>query len=735
MRDIHSTVRTTEAIGDFFEFFELYLIGQGLREELLSFVANTVRVARGTEDVDKAIQYETTIREQRRDRQQGDTPEETTVLMIYEEPDGQPTSFSPEDAPEDLTIECYICGTLHAVERETHVECHICAKPVCVSCCQPIYQDECKNCQVAQFLQWRAQEATTIGQETGIEHGNELSQERGNAPQGVTGHNLEARLASLAMISSEMPTSQTDVAWAMRQRQADAYRNTSLGPPDLQHHDEWRPPYEHYQTYPNQLPAIFSHPYYNQTDATHLEAPMDPPIAPEAVSALTGIPLQIPVYANNRYVKEQTDLIHSTASHRNGDNARNPIPAYHPASSMNQTERIGIHIDDRDQRGFSTSNRMFLTDLESIHQTMQASMQRTYDRLPKGRGRGKEQHAVTRYDGTDTQCSICQHPFTRGEPVTRLKCNHLFHEQCWDGLLQASTSDDDCECPNCRGPPIAKAIFRFIGHERPTGPRGIGRNRRNDSSSERSYQSTASVPTTSVFMMQNEFLTAEQLAVYQNSWTTLTPEEFFSSSDAGKPASSDASDEQLATTVHLKASSKTKLPGGRSSLLVDLGSRINIIGKNTEKEFAEASTAHGLKPTYVQKPKRLLVNGVGSDSAFCDNEVIAPIAVKYEDRDAIKESYRANIAEGCGENLPAIYGSDSMIDKDAVIILRKGKQMIVFPGPGGYKIEWSPGSRLLPMIPAPSGHLVIPCDKFDDLDSVKGTSESITFWTDHLNME
>jgi len=236
-------------------------------------------------------------------------------------------------------------------------------------------------------------------------------------------------------------------------------------------------------------------------------------------------------------------------------------------------------------------------------------------------------------------------------------------------------------------------------------------------------------------MMQNEFLTAEQLAVYQNSWTTLTPEEFFSSSDAGKPASSDASDEQQATTVHLKASSKTKLPGGRSSLLVDLGSRINIIGKNTEKEFAEASTAHGLKPTYVQKPKRLLVNGVGSDSAFCDNEVIAPIAVKYEDRDAIKESYRANIAEGCGENLPAIYGSDSMIDKDAVIILRKGKQMIVFPGPGGYKIEWSPGSRLLPMIPAPSGHLVIPCDKFDDLDSVKGTSESITFWTDHLNME
>jgi hypothetical protein len=303
------------------------------------------------------------------------------------------------------------------------------------------------------------------------------------------------------------------------------------------------------------------------------------------------------------------------------------------------------------------------------------------------------------------------------------------------------TSDGDCECPNCRGPPIAKAIFRFVGYEKVNATRVGGR--RNGSESERSNRSNRSnsadeTQRETVLMMQNKFLTTEELDKYHRSWTTLTPEEFFSQQravSAGEPAPNDedVNDEQV--EIHLKANSQTKLEGGRNSLLCDLGSRINLIGKNTEREFSDVSKKYGHKPTYIQRKRRLHVNGVGTDSAYCDHEVVAPIAVKYEDRDATKEIYRANIAEGCGENLPAIYGLDSMQDKDSVIILRRGKEMIVFPGPGGYKIEWSPGSRLLPMKPAPSGHLVIPCDKYDTLNNVKGTTEQITFWTDHKTSE
>ena len=70
-----------------------------------------------------------------------------------------------------------------------------------------------------------------------------------------------------------------------------------------------------------------------------------------------------------------------------------------------------------------------------------------------------------------------------------------------------------------------------------------------------------------------------------------------------------------------------------------------------------------------------------------------------------------------------------MEDKDSVLILRKGKEMLVFPGDGGYRIEWSSGTKLLQMTRAESGHLVIPCDRFADLQSFRETTEA--FVTDH----
>ena len=133
---------------------------------------------------------------------------------------------------------------------------------------------------------------------------------------------------------------------------------------------------------------------------------------------------------------------------------------------------------------------------------------------------------------------------------------------------------------------------------------------------------------------------------------------------------------------------------------------------------------------YQRRRHRLNVNGVGSGSAPCDDEAFLPIAIKFEDEKAKMDTYRTNIATGCGTNLPAILGSISMQEKDAVIILRKGKEMMVFPGPGGYKIEWSPGSKRLPLMSAPSGHLVVQCDLFADVDK-KSNSDALVFVTDH----
>ena len=141
-------------------------------------------------------------------------------------------------------------------------------------------------------------------------------------------------------------------------------------------------------------------------------------------------------------------------------------------------------------------------------------------------------------------------------------------------------------------------------------------------------------------------------------------------------------------------------------------------------------------PTKIERrKKRLNVNGVGNGSVHCDNEATIPIAVKWENEPASLDTFKVNVAEGHGADLPAIFGSESMQDKDAVLILRKGKEIMAFPGPGGYKLEWSPGTKLLPMENAPSGHLVIPCDRFRELPKGNNRQEQFTFWTDHMKPE
>ena len=167
-------------------------------------------------------------------------------------------------------------------------------------------------------------------------------------------------------------------------------------------------------------------------------------------------------------------------------------------------------------------------------------------------------------------------------------------------------------------------------------------------------------------------------------------------------------------------------------MLVDLGSRINLVGADTLTEFVAAAKQNGYSTKYRQRERPLLVNGVGSGSAPCYKTLEVPVSVKYGNaKNAQVIPYQANIAEGCGSKLPAILGLDSMTEKDAVLILRNGKRCMAFPGRGGYRIEWSPGTKLLPLETSPSGHLVIPCDSFKDAI----VESAQTFVTDHTVVE
>ena len=70
--------------------------------------------------------------------------------------------------------------------------------------------------------------------------------------------------------------------------------------------------------------------------------------------------------------------------------------------------------------------------------------------------------------------------------------------------------------------------------------------------------------------------------------------------------------------------------------------------------------------------------------------------------------------------------------RGALIILRDGNKCMAFPGPGGYRIEWSAGTKIIPMENSPSGHLVIPCDTFEKAEVVNDTH---AFFTDNMTSD
>ena len=232
------------------------------------------------------------------------------------------------------------------------------------------------------------------------------------------------------------------------------------------------------------------------------------------------------------------------------------------------------------------------------------------------------------------------------------------------------------------------------------------------------------------FIDKREADTPPPLIDQNNTTTTLADDQ---DKDGNESPRTVETLETVTTWAALKKTSRTKLPNGRLSILADIGSRINLIGANTAQDMALKAAQYGHETKFEKRKHVLHVNGVGAGSAPCEEQAQIPIAVKYEDMPTTLQDFLANVATGSGEDLPGIMGLISMQEKDVVLILRKGKEIMALPGKGGYKIVWSPGTKLLPMTPAPSGHLVVPCDNFDEVKKQGPLEDHTTLITDHCN--
>ena len=102
------------------------------------------------------------------------------------------------------------------------------------------------------------------------------------------------------------------------------------------------------------------------------------------------------------------------------------------------------------------------------------------------------------------------------------------------------------------------------------------------------------------------------------------------------------------------------------------------------------------------------------------------MAVNFQDKKTSLQYMETNVATGIGDDLLSIMGRVTATENDAVILMREGKEQLVFPGPGGYKILWSPDTKIMPLDTSPSGHLVFNCNFYEGLPSIANITDHST---------
>ena len=158
-------------------------------------------------------------------------------------------------------------------------------------------------------------------------------------------------------------------------------------------------------------------------------------------------------------------------------------------------------------------------------------------------------------------------------------------------------------------------------------------------------------------------------------------------------------DDELAVSYH----SKVRLSTGEA-LLIDTGAVKPLAGEIWVNKTAACAKEHGRGTTFVPLDKTLHVEGVGQGSTACTHRAIVPVAFE----DGVTGTYSPAVVPG--SELPALVGFDTLERRRVLLDCFNGKYFEV--GPGGYDLVLSPGSRLLHLHKASTGHPMLPATEW-----------------------
>lgn len=162
----------------------------------------------------------------------------------------------------------------------------------------------------------------------------------------------------------------------------------------------------------------------------------------------------------------------------------------------------------------------------------------------------------------------------------------------------------------------------------------------------------------------------------------------------------------------------TSLASGKLSMIVDSGAWTNLMGTNLAKMLTQRAMQAGLPPEQHRMDTPLNIQGVGSGTQQCRYYLKASIAVPDAEGRARLHTLSAPMVEGSGASLPGLLGLKTMEEQKA--ILDTGRRLLIFPGPEPVEPQYPPGTVVIPLQKAPSGHLVMVLDDYEALASHRG---------------
>ena len=162
----------------------------------------------------------------------------------------------------------------------------------------------------------------------------------------------------------------------------------------------------------------------------------------------------------------------------------------------------------------------------------------------------------------------------------------------------------------------------------------------------------------------------------------------------------------------------TQLSGGRLSYICDPGAAFSLAGSTLARAMALCAKRNGRQVRQELLPNTVNISGVGNGSNQCTHKMILPAAVPQVDStETVEMDLHTAIVNPPGDETPGLLGLDILEGRRAIMDV--GQRRLIFPGPGPVEYNLPPGSITVPLEKAPSGHLCMVVNAYQEKPAAK----------------